>query len=292
MVRTRGITPYLFVAPLVALLIFIFGYPLVKVFDFSTRRIRGFDGPYIGFGNFEALFADPVFGEALRHNLQLLLAVVPLLVISLLIAIALYERLRGWRFYRTVVFIPYIIAIPIVGVVLKNMFQFNGPINEILREIGLEGAALDWLGDKNIALWTVMAMIIWRESAFGIVLFLSRLLALNEELVEAAHLDGANWWQRVRYIILPQLKGVIEFYLVIGLITVTASIFAYVYIVPGKGAPANGTMVLELYIYNWGWEKRLPGMGAAVSVVLFLATVIFMVLLFRLRRRAAAEETA
>jgi ABC-type sugar transport system permease subunit len=171
------------------------------------------------------------------------------------------------------------------------MFQFNGPINEFLRGLGLQSLALDWLGDKNVALWTVMAMIIWRESAFGIVLFLSRLLSLNEELVEAAHLDGANWWQRVRYIILPQLKGVIEFYTVIGLITVIASIFAYVYIVPGKGAPANGTMVLELYIYNWGWEKRLPGMGAAVSVVLFLATVILMVIMFRLRRRAAAEET-
>jgi ABC-type sugar transport system permease subunit len=290
MVRTRAITPYLFIAPLIGLLILIFGYPLVKVFDFSLRRIRGFDGPYIGFGNFEALFADPVFGEAIRHNLQLLLAVVPLLVISLLIAIALYERLRGWRFYRTMVFIPYILAIPIVGVVLKNIFQFNGPVNEILRGIGLESLALDWLGDKNIALWTVLTMIVWRESAFGIILFLSRLLSLNEELVEAAHLDGANWWQRVRYIILPQMRGVIEFYTVIGLITVTASIFAYVYIVPGKGGPANGTMVLELYIYNWGWEKRLPGMGAAVSVVLFLATVILMVILFRLRRRAVSEE--
>jgi ABC-type sugar transport system permease subunit len=292
MVRTRAITPYLFVAPLIALLVFIFGYPLVKVFDFSLKRIRGFDGPYIHFGNFEALFNDPIFGEALRHNLQLRLAVVPLLFLSLLIAIALYERLRGWRFYRTVVFLPYILAIPIVGVVLKNIFQFNGPFNEILRGLGLQSLALDWLGDKSIALWTVMAMIIWRESAFGIVLFLSRLLSLNEELVEAAHLDGANWWQRIRYIILPQLKGVLEFYLVIGLITVTASIFAYVYIVPGRGGPANGTMVLELYIYNWGWEKRLPGMGAAVSVILFLATVILMVILFRLRRHAAAEETA
>jgi ABC-type sugar transport system permease subunit len=290
MLRTRAITPYLYVAPLVALLVFIFAYPLVKVFDFSFKRIRGFDGPYIGFGNFEALFNDSVFGEAIRHNLQLLLAVVPLLIISMIIAIALYERLRGWRFYRTLVFLPYILAIPIVGVVLKNMFQFNGPINEILRGMGLGALALDWLGDKNVALWTVMTMIVWRESAFGIILFLSRLLALNEELVEAAHLDGANWWQRVRYIILPQMRGVIEFYTVIGLITVTAAIFAYVYIVPGKGGPANGTMILELYIYNWGWEKRLPGVGAAVSVVLFLATVILMIFMFRFRRRAAAEE--
>jgi ABC-type sugar transport system permease subunit len=132
--------------------------------------------------------------------------------------------------------------------------------------------------------------VVWREAAFGIILFLSRLLSLNEELIEAAHLDGANWWERTRYIILPQLRGVVEFYLVIGLITLLAAVFAYVYIVPGKGGPANGTMVLELYIYNWAFEKRLPGMGAAVSVILFLVTAVLMFVLFRLRRDAANED--
>jgi ABC-type sugar transport system permease subunit len=292
MVRTNRFTPYLFVAPLVGILLLIFGYPLVKIFEFSTKRIRGFDGPDIGLGNFESLFKDPVFGQAIAHNLQLLLAVLPLLLVSLLMAIALYERLRGWRFFRTVVFIPYIIAVPIVGVVLKNMFQFNGPVNQLLRGAGLETLAQDWLGDKNIALWTVLTMIVWRESAFGIILFVSRLLSLNEELTEAAQLDGASWWQRTRFIVIPQLKGVIEFYLVIGLITMAASVFAYVYIVPGKGGPANGTMVLELYIYNWAFEKHLPGLASAASVLLFLATASLMFLLFRLRRQAAEEEVA
>src|SRR5215212_9899406 len=121
MIRTRRITPYLFVLPLVALLLFIYGYPLLKVFDFSLRRIRGFDGPIVGLENFNAVFADPVFRESIKHNVLLLLGVAPLLLISLVIAIALYERMRGWRFYRTLVFMPYILAVPIVGVVLKNM---------------------------------------------------------------------------------------------------------------------------------------------------------------------------
>jgi ABC-type sugar transport system permease subunit len=292
MVRTKPATPYLFVLPLIALLLLIYGYPLVKIFDFAFKRIRGFDGPYIAFENFQFLLNDRVFVESVRHNIVLLLAVIPLLIISLFVAILLYERLRGWRFYRTVAFLPYVIAIPIVGVVLKNMFQFNGLVNETLRAIGLEGLALDWIGDKNIAIYTVMTMVIWRESSFGIILFLSRLLALNEELVEAAQLDGANWWQRTRFILLPELKGIIEFYIVIGLITMTAAIFAYVYIVPGKGGPANGTMVLELYIYQWAFEKHLPGIGAATAVILFLITAVLMFLLFRFRRQAAAEELA
>ena len=292
MVRTKPATPYLFVLPLIALLLLIYGYPIIKIFDFAFKRIRGFDGPYIGFENFQFLLNDRVFAESVRHNIFLLLAVFPLVMISLFVAILLYERLRGWKFYRTVAFLPYVIAIPIVGVVLKNVFQFNGPVNETLRAVGLEGLALDWIGDKNIAILTVMSMVIWRESSFGIILFLSRLLALNEELVEAAQLDGANWWQRTRFILLPELKGIIEFYIVIGLITMTAAIFAYVYIVPGKGGPANGTMVLELYIYQWAFEKHLPGIGAATAVILFLVTAVLMFLLFRFRRQAAAEELA
>ncbi|MBK8019856.1 MAG: sugar ABC transporter permease [Chloroflexi bacterium] len=291
MIRTHRLTPYLYVLPMVLLLVGIFGYPIFKLFDFSTKRIRGFDGPSIGLGNFQALFNDPVFGQSIVHNLLLLLGIIPLIFLSLIVAIALYERLRGWRLYQTLVFLPYILAIPIVGVVLKNMFQFNGPINTVLRAAGLQGLALDWLGDKDIAIFTVGAMIVWREAAFGIILFLSRLLSLNEELTEAAQLDGANWRQRTQYIIIPQLRGVIEFYLIIGLITLVAAVFAYVYIVPGKGAPANGTMVLELYIYNWAFEKRLPGMGAAVSVILLMVTVVLMVALFYVRRNAAREET-
>lgn len=292
MIRTRRLTPYLFITPLALILLVVYGYPLVKIFDFSMKRVRGFDGPVIGLANFQSLFDDPVFTTAIIHNLQLLLAVVPLLLVSLVIAIALYERLRGWRFFRTLVFIPYILAVPIVGVVLKNMFQFNGPINQLLRGIGLDGLALDWIGDKNIAIWTVMTMIVWRESAFGIILFVSRLLSLNEELTEAAQLDGASWWQRTRYIVVPQLRGVIEFYLVLGLITMAASVFAYVYIVPGKGGPANGTQVLELYIYNWAFEKYLPGIASAAAVLLFLVTALLMFVLFRLRRQAAVEELA
>ena len=292
MVRTRRYTPYLFLLPMIALYLLIFAYPIVKLFEFSMKRVRGFDGPWIGFENFSALFRDPVFLEALKHNILLLFGIVPLVLISLLIAIALYERMHGWRIYRTLVFIPYIIAIPIIGVVLKNMFQYNGPINETLRSLGLSGFALDWLGDKDVAIYTVLAMIVWREAAFGIILFLSRLLSLNEELTEAANLDGANWWQRTRFIILPQLRGVLEFYIIISFITLMASVFAYVYIVPGKGAPANGTMVMELYIYNWAFEKRLPGMGAAIAVILLVVTSAMTILLFRLRRSSTEGELA
>jgi ABC-type sugar transport system permease subunit len=284
-------TPYLFVAPLVILLLFIFGYPLVRIFEFSFKQVRGIDGPWIGWLNYENILKQPVFWEAVRHNLQLVLAVPVLVFICLMVAIFLYERVRGWRIYRTIVFIPYILAVPIVAVVLKNMFQFNGPVNELLRAIGLEPLALDWIGSSDVALWTVMMVIIWREAGLGIILFLARLLSLDEEILEAAELDGASWWQRVRYVILPQMTGVIEFYFVVSLITMLAAVFSYIYMI-GRGGPGTSTMVLELYIFNFLTRNSLPGVASAVSVMLFIVSVALIFVMFRLRRSARERELA
>ncbi|HLV37548.1 MAG TPA: sugar ABC transporter permease [Spirillospora sp.] len=292
MIHTRNpITPYLFIAPLVLLLLLIFGYPLVQIFDFSFRRIRGIEGPWVGLENYQLILNQPLFQEAVRHNLQLLIAVPIIILLSLVIAVVLYDRVPGWRIYRTIVFIPYILAVPIVAVVLKKFFQFDGPFNETLRLVGLETFALDWLGSPDIALWTIMSVIIWREVGFGIVLMLARLLSLDEEMLEAAELDGTNWWQRLWYVILPQMAGVIEFYFVVSFITMIAAVFSYVFMIT-KGGPGTSTMVLELYIFNFLTRNSLPGVASAVSVMLFLVTMALILLLFWLRRGERERELA
>jgi ABC-type sugar transport system permease subunit len=219
------LTPYLYVLPLVALLAFVFGYPLIRIFEFSFKMIRGIDGPWIGLRNYELVLGQSLFWEAVLHNLQLLLAIPVMVVISLLISILLYERVAGWKIYRVILFVPFVLAIPIIAVVMKRMFQFSGPVNEVLRALSLDFLALDWIGSSDVALWTVMILIIWRESALGIILFLARLLSLDESLMEAAKLEGASWWQRVWYIILPQMRGVIEFFVVVSVITMLARVF-------------------------------------------------------------------
>ena len=190
-------TPYLYVLPLVALLAFVFGYPLVRIFEFSFKPVRGIDGPWIGFAQLRAdPLASRLFWESVGTICMLLMAVPVMVVWSLLVSIVLYERVKGWKLYRVVLFLPYILAVPIIAVVMKKMFQFSGPVNEVLRWLGLDFLALDWIGSSDVALWTVMLLIIWRESALGIILFLARLLSLDKSLIEAAKLDGASWWQR------------------------------------------------------------------------------------------------
>src|SRR5262249_6824151 len=165
---------------------------------------------WIGWRNYDLVLGQPLFWESVRHNLQLLLAVPLMVVGSLLVAVVLHERVTGWKLYRSILFLPYILAVPIIAVVMKKIFQFDGPFHELLRAFGLDFLALDWIGSSDVALWTVMMLIVWRESALGIILFLARLLSLDESLIEAAKLDGASWWQRLRYVIVPQMKVVIE----------------------------------------------------------------------------------
>jgi ABC-type sugar transport system permease subunit len=283
--------PYLYVLPLIVLLSFVFGYPLVRIFEFSFKLVRGIDGPWIGLRNYDLILSQDLFWQSVEHNLLLLLAVPAMVVWSLLISIVLYERIKGWKLYRVVLFIPYILAIPIIAVVMKKMFQFSGPVNEVLRWLGLDFLALDWIGSSDVALWTVMLLIIWRESALGIVLFLARLLSLDESLIEAARLEGASWWQRAWYVLVPQMKVVIEFYVVVSVITMLSSVLSYVYIMGGgRGGPGTSTMVVELYIFSALIKTSLPGIASAVSVLLFLVSPLLIVPLFAVRRRANEAE--
>ncbi len=230
-----------------------------------------------------------MFRETVGHNLILLIAVPIMVIISILVAVVLYERLKGWQLYRSILFIPYILAVPIVGVVFSNILQLNGILNEFLRSIGLGALGLDWIGNPNFTLWSVMGVIIWREVGFGIVLFLARLLSLNEELIDAGKVDGANWWQRLWYVIIPELSTVIEFYVVISIITMLAWVFSYIYTI-SRGGPGNATQVMELYVYNYAFRNQLPGIASAVAVMLFLVTIILIIPIFRLRSGDELEE--
>ena len=141
--------------------------------------------------------------------------------------------------------------------------------------------ALDWLGKTKIAPWTLLGVIIWKELGLGIILFLARLLSARQELYEAAELDGANWWQRLWYISVPELRQVMGFYAVLIGITMISWVFAYVYTLTG-GGPANSTTIIEFYIYRkafgFGSGARKMGVSAALSTLLLGVVVVFLMI--------------
>src|SRR5947208_4354597 len=151
MIRTKAWVPYAYLAPAGALLALIFAYPVVRVVDFSTRLIRGASGPYVGSLNYRLVWEDPTFRDALEHSAMLLVAVPVLLVLSIFFAVLLYDRARGWRIYRSVLFMPYILAVPIVGIVASYIFALHGALNSILRGLHLNGLALDRLRSERLS---------------------------------------------------------------------------------------------------------------------------------------------
>lgn len=269
--------PYCYLGPAVACIVFVFGYPIVRLAHMSFVKIKGTEEVFVGFFNYQYMFSDNVFWLAIRNNIILFLSVPVLIFLSLVFSVLIYERLHGWRFYQALVLLPYILAIPIVGITFSYILQYRGVINQTLKVLHLGGLVQDWLGDYRLTIFSIMGVIIWREAGFGVILFLARLMSLPEQLFEAAELDGAGWWQTLWYITIPQMKSIIHFYTVFCLITMMSWVFNYVYTI-SLGGPANYTMVSELYIYLKAFRHSLMGVAAAVSVFLF-AMVSFLVFL-------------
>jgi ABC-type sugar transport system permease subunit len=293
-VRRRGrvdVTPYLLVAPAVALILFVFGYPIVRIVVESFLSPTADRGTSVGLANYGAVLDDPVFWESAANNLFLLAGVPIMTVLALLFAVVLFDRIRGWRIYRTLVFTPYILAVPVIGATFVYLYGFNGIVNTLLRDVGAGGIAQDWLGNPKLVTPSILSVVIYRELGFGVMLFLARMASIREELYEAAMIDGADWWARLRHITVPQLRTVIGFFVVIELITMLSWVFAYVYSMTG-GGPGFASSVLELYIWKNAFAYRAVGIASAVAVLLLVATsaLIVVQLLVRGGEQDTGEE--
>jgi len=285
----RQIEPYLFLAPALIVIGMIFAFPIVRLVTLSFQRPFQGEMLFVGLTNYQAIFKDEVFLRAVRNNLTLLISVPIMVLIALILAIFLFDRIRGWQFYRTTLFLPYLLPITVVGLIFSYIFQLSGVLNDFLKVIGLERFILDWLGSTKLALPTLMFVIVWKEVGFGIVLFLARLMSVEEELYDAAKIDGANWWRLQWHITLPQLATTIEFFTIVSIITILSWVFGYVYVMTG-GGPGNSTMVTELFIYLTGFRYNQMNIASAVSVILLLVTGIFIFLELRLRERSVTLE--
>ncbi|MCL4385740.1 MAG: sugar ABC transporter permease [Actinobacteria bacterium] len=286
--RRNIIEIVLYLLPAMLVIGFVFFFPIVRVIQYSFNRVNPRNLTFIGLTNYQILFTDDVFLSGLKNNIILLVAVPIIIFLSVFFAILLYEKMGGWKFYRFVLFLPYILAIPVVGVVFSYIFQLNGLLNFFLEKLGLKFLMADWLGSSKWALWTVMFVIIWKELGFGIVLIFARLMSVPKDLYEAAEIDGANWIQKHIHVTVPQTRNVVSFLTVITIITMLSWVFNYIYVMT-LGGPGSSTMVSEYYIYQTAFRYHNMGQASAASVVLFLITFIFVIIQTRIRGREEVE---
>jgi len=280
--------PYIYLAPATILVVLIFFYPIVYIIRTSLLQNNPNGIKTFGFTNYQLVFQDPIFWKALGNNGKLLLSVPILTVLSLLIAVLLFEHVRGWLVYRGIIFMPYILAVPVVGTTFVYLLGLNGIVNTLLKGVGLGFLIQDWLGSIKWVLPSISLVIIYREMGFGVVLFLARLMSLEKEILEAAAIDGANFWQKHFYVTLPQMSGVIEFFVVVELITMLSWVFAYVFTMT-QGGPGFASTVMEFYIWKHAFAFNTPGLASALAVILLAVTTLLIVLQLRLRRRSLED---
>ncbi len=284
--------PWLYSLPMVGFVGLTFAYPTLCLLSYSLQHVGRsayLPSRFVGLANFRYIAADSLFHGAIANNLRLFLCVPVLLVLSVVLSQILHDRPRGWKIYRSLLFIPYILSIPVVGVVFGYLFQYQGQLNSGLRALGFDGLALDWLGNPALAMPTIMFVIVWKELGFGIILCMARLSSVGEHYFEAARVDGANWLQVIRYVTVPQLAPTLAFYAIVELINMLSWVFAYIYVMT-LGGPQNSTIVTEFYIYQQVFQNSQIGVGAAAGVVLLGIVTVLLATRQWLTRRLAVYE--
>lgn len=282
--------PWIYALPMIVFVMGIFAYPIATLFLYSVQNVGASafaSSSFAGLANYRYIFADPLFATAIVNNLKLFLCVPVMVVLSVILSAILYDRPRGWRVYRTLLFIPYVLSIPVVGVVFGYIFEYRGVLNTVIRAVGLDILARDWLGSPAWAMPTIMFVIVWKELGFGIVLCLARLMSVSEDYFESARVDGARWWRILWHVTIPQLTPAIAFYAVVELINMLSWVFAYIYVMT-LGGPMNSTVVSEYYIYQQVFTSNVIGVGSAAGVVLFGIVSVLIVVRVWLGKRLAA----
>ncbi|MGW0519530.1 carbohydrate ABC transporter permease [Crossiella sp. NPDC003009] len=261
---------YLYVVPALAVYGAFLLFPLLHSAWISLFEWDGLTlGTWAGLDNYLTLFAEDGLRSAFGHALVLILffAVLPV-ILGLVLASALHRsRVRGLAFFRTVVFLPQVVAMVVVAVAWQQILAPDGPLNAALRAVGLDALAHNWLGEESTALIAVGLVGTWVQTGLTVVLFLAGIGRISGELYEAARLDGAGVFREFRSVTLPALRPDIAVALTL---TVIASLrtFDLVYVMTPLGGPGESTTVPAYEIYYRAFQAGQVGSAAAIGVTL------------------------
>ncbi len=273
---------YSFVVPnFIGYFVFIF-LPVCFSFVLSVMEWDGSDVPmkFVGLKNFVKLFGDSTFQISLKNTLWYAVFTVPLtLVAALSVAILLNSKIKGIVVFRTAFFFPYVASLVAVGAVWNMLFQPEfGPINEMLRFIGIENPP-KWCASTDWAMWVIIIVSVWKYMGYYMVVYLAALQGISKDLYEAAGIDGATGWKKIRYITIPMLTPT-TFFVVIMLTIQCFKVFDLIYVMTG-GGPGRSTNVLVNHIYNAAFVDYKFGYASASALVLFAIVLIITLVQMR-----------
>ncbi|WHM35953.1 sugar ABC transporter permease [Streptomyces sp. BPTC-684] len=281
-------------------------WPFIQSIYYSFTDWTGLspDFKMVGFDNYKRMFDDDIFWKSLQHSLLFVL-LLPLVTLGLALFFAFMLNVGGRRrkgaaitgvrgsgFYKIAYFFPQVLSIAIVAL----LFQFaynpnNGVINSALKGVGLGSVQPNWLGDPDLALYCVMAVLVWSTVGFFVVLFSAGMASIPRDFYEAALLDGASRFTTFFRITLPLLWDTVQSgWVYMGILALGAEAFASVQIMTvGPGGPDYSTTVLPLYVYQSAFRDGQAGYATTIGVALLVVTLLFAAVVMRLGRRERLE---
>ncbi|MCG5219519.1 carbohydrate ABC transporter permease [Streptosporangium sp. KLBMP 9127] len=282
----------LYLLPSAVLFTAVIAVPFLMNLGTSFTKWTGVGTPeWTGLTNYTRLFADANFWASFRNNVLLIvaMAIVPTLL-GLVLAAALFDYIgkkfggRTASVLRAAYYLPQVLPVAVAGVVWGWMLHPSyGALNQILDAVGLGSLGQNWLGDSDFALATVMAIMVWFQLGYPVVIFMAGLQRVDPALYEAAEIDGASWWRRFRHITIPQVRQ--EIFVVLLTCTIAAlKVFGPIFVLT-RGGPGKATIVPSYFSYTNFFEKANVGYGSAIATVLALIIVVVTAFFLRFQDR-------
>ncbi|WDH75500.1 sugar ABC transporter permease [Exiguobacterium marinum] len=278
--RREAVQGMTFMLPTLIILVTFTLLPIAYSLFLSFTRVNlfgGIDFQWVGLDNYVNAWNDDRVWTALKNTFRYALFVVPIqTAIALLMAAVLNSGIRFQNTFRTIYFLPTLTSSSALTMIFMFLFSLNGPINNVLVSFGLLDTPINFINETDFALTTIMVMNIWSTVPFFMTIYLAGLQDIPSSLYEAASLDGANAWQKLMKITVPNLTPVTNYVLLMGIIG-CFQLFDQAYIISGgTGGPNNATLTFSLIIYQYAF-KTIGTMGYASALAIILTAIIFTV---------------
>lgn len=267
-------SPYLFLLPAAVVLIVFFFIPFFQTiglsfFDYSNSI---YHPTFNGVDNYVKLFKEPIFYKVMFNTFMYLVIAVPFLVtFPLFLAILINQKIRGITLYKILIYLPVIVSIVVAAIAFKWLYATQGILNYLLSVLHI--APIGWLTDTKWALFSVAVVTIWKGVGYYMMIYLSSLMSVPQDLYEACDIDGASFVQKHLTVTIPHIMPTIA--LVSTISTISAmKVFAEIYVMT-KGGPLNSSKTIVYYIYERAFENLDLGYASALAVVLLVVVMIF-----------------
>jgi len=278
--------PYSFLVPALLVFIFIVLSPVVMSLILSFYKFTGFDANifknFAGFDNFRILFNDKYFWISFRNTIYFVLASITLQVaLSYTLAFTIFfGKFKNSVLIRTIIFFPAVLAPVSISLAWRRILQQDGLINKILN------IDFSWLSSVSLAIWVVIFVSIWQWTGYNLVIFYAGLQSIDKAVLEAADVDGANWWGKIIRIVTPAMVPTIILNVILNLIG-SFRVFDIVYVLT-RGGPVHQSEVFTTIMYYYSFSANGPnkmGVGSSIAFIMFIIMIIFGFLRIRLLKK-------